>query len=404
MYRPVLRALVGAQGTNVGTPLGLEVIQYENAFDAAVLTVPRFQASPIAYAKGTPVQFTWGRTPSSTALFTGYVDHLETYSSQRRSLARVVCLGAGSQPLRDAASRQWPVGSAADVAVQQIADHLHLSSLTEPAPVPAPGGPVNESWWAFIRRCARAAGFVAYVVGTDLRFHSRRIDTSGTGIPYFLAHNDVRVRIDNTVFRYDTSDADDDGVYVHRQRRAQGVSDEGLLVSYTDVGDLESVGGVSQDMPTLTRNENIVVHDVGDASTRLGALQENNRFVKRSKFTVSGNETVRQAATVIFRGMNVELDGYWYVMKAVHRVTTSSYETELVAGRDGVGDSAPVNLAATAPVIGLGVGEPVQAPASMLMKPVNGVSDLVFPTSGATWTASSLLHRKHYPWRAAVRG
>lgn len=404
MYRPVLRALVGAQGTNIGTPLGLDVIQFENAFDAAILTVPRFQASPVTYARGTPIQFTWGRTPSSTTSFTGYVDHLETYNSQRRSQARVVCLGAGSQPLRDVASRQWPVGSAADVAVQQIADHLHLSSFTEPASVPAPGGPINESWWAYIRRCARACGFVAYVVGTDLRFHSRRIDTSGTGIPYFLGYNDVRVRINNTLFRYDTSDADDDGVFVHRQRRAQGVSDEGLLVSFTDAGDLESVGGVSQDLPTLTRSENMVVHDVGDASTRLSALQEANRFVKRSKFTVSGNETVRQAATIILRGMNVELDGYWYVMKAVHHVTTSSYEMELVAGRDGTGDSAPVNLAATAPVIGLGVGEPVQAPTSMLVKPVTGASDLVFPTSGATWTASSLLHRKHFPWRAAVRG
>lgn len=404
MSRPVLNVTIGTR-VFPGGPWKARIYQQEYGFDVCVLTVPRLAASTTAFAKGTPVTVSYGRTQASLASFPGYIHHVVPKRDQNTGEANIVCIGASSKGLRDSASRVWPVGSSASIAVQQIVGGLHLSSLTEPTPVVAPGGPVNESWWSYITRAAKECGFTCYASGTDVRFHSRRIDASGDPVPYFVAYTDVKTRANNVVITYRASDSDDTaGDSPHRKRRAFGVTDEGLTVALTDVGDLESVAGVTQELPSLTHNENIVVHDLGTASDRLRATQETSRFTRQSKFVVSGNESVRQASTTVIRGIRDDLDGYWYVMSVVHNLSSAAYSMDMVCGRDGVGDNAPVDLTAPVAVIDLGRSEPIPAPTPVLRINGNSAGNLVFPTTAADWMASNILHRQHFPWRSAVRG
>jgi hypothetical protein len=401
--RPVLR-LVGPTAYT-GPIYSANILQQEYGIDACVITMPLFNGTQ-GLIKGSPVQFLYGRSASQTETFTGYVHHVETaHRMDNQSVSRAVCIGAAAPVLRDSASRQWPIGSDSGIAAQSIADHLHLSSITESSNVIAPGGPVNESWWRYLVRMARYCGFTCYVVGTDLRFHSRRIDTTSKSVPWFQDYDTPVAKFYNVIRSYSVVDSNDETIgFPHRKRRAYGVTDEGLTVQVTDVDDLESVAGVSQDLPALTKNENMVVHDHGTAQNRIIAVQETNRFTRMSEFVVSGDERVRQASTTVMRGIGTDNNGYWYVTKAVHQLTTSAYALRITAGRDGVGDNAPVDLTTAVPVIDFGIRELLQAPAPMLQNLLTSSTDLVFPTNNTSWTASSILHRKHYPWRTAVRG
>lgn len=405
MPRPVLNLTTGPNQYK-GTLLSAVVIQSEYAIDGCVISIPRLNANTAAFATGTPIQFVYGRTPSQTATYTGYVHHIEPNREIGSSVADVVCLGASAPMLRDAANRVWPVGSDAAAAIQAIANTLHLSSITETAEIPAPGGPVNESWWRYIVRAAKRSGFTCYVAGTDLRFHSRRINASGDTVPWFQSYDTPIAVFSNIIRSYHAIDSDDiASESLHRQRRAWGVTDTGLIIRFTDSDDLESVGGITQPMPTLTKNENMVIHDFGTAQSRLSNIQETTRFTRLSEFIVSGDETVTQAGTVVMRGISASLDGYWYVTQVSHHISSDAYSCHIEAGRDGAGDNAPADLTAVASVIDLGRREPGATPPPVLRVMNPSVTNQVFPSAAnQQWTASTTTHRTHYPWRAAVRG
>lgn len=403
MPRPVLSLNIGGSTYN-NTVYGANLVQQEYGIDVGVITVPRNVVTAAGYAEGTPVLLTWGRTPAFTNTFPAYIHHVEIDRTQNASVARLVCIGAVAPTVRDAASRQWPTGSNSQTAAVAIADALHLSSMTEATSIAAPGGPVRESWWNYLVRMSKQCGFVCYAVGTDLRFHSRR--AVGNGIaPWFQQNDQVRMQFYNNLLSYRVIASDDiAGDSLHRIRRSFGVTDQGLTVRLTDTGDLESVAGLQQTPPTLTRNESFVVHDYGSAADRLSAEQNRHRFAMKSEFMLSGDETVRQGTTVILRGMRTDLDGYWYAMKVEHKLTSATYAMKVVAGRDGTGDSAPVNLTSPVAVVDLGRGEPTPTPIPVLRTAATATSDLVFAPSSQSWVASSTLHRDHFPWRAAVRG
>lgn len=405
MPRPVLNLTVGPTQYS-GAVYSANVLEQEYGIDAAVIVIPRLNATASLFGKGTPIQFVYGRTPSQFTTYTGYVHHVEPSQSMGESTSRVVCMGAASPVLRDTARRVWPVDSDSSVAVDSIANALHLSSLTEFANITAPGGPVNESWWRYLVRASKQCGFTCYTVATDLRFHSRRIDASGDAVPWFQNYDTPIVQFYNTVHSFRVVDSDDEADYSpHRARRVFGVSDEGLYIEFEDSDDLASVGGITQTLPALTRTENIVVHDVGTAQNRLTATQERNRFTKVSEFVLSGDERVRQGSTIVIRGISATLDGYWYVMKVQHQLATDAYSMTVTAGRDGIGDNAPVNLQATnTPIIDVGRREPVQAPLPQLVKQNVTLASTVFPDVTAAWTASAATNRQHFPWRATVRG
>lgn len=403
MPRPVLNLTVGAL-QYTGMVYSANVVQQEYGIDVATISVPMSQVSQAAYTKDTPILLTWGRTPALLTTFPGYIHHVEPERTQNSALARIVCTGAVAPSVRDAAIRVWPAGSNSQTAAVAIADALHLSSMTEATPVQAPGGPVRESWWNYLVRMSKQCGFTCYAVGTDLRFHSRRAEGKGI-VPWFQHNDQVRMQFANNLLSYRLVMSDDLTTdALRRKRRAFGVTDEGLPVRLTDNGDLESTAGLQQNLPTLTRNENFVVHDYGSAATRLAAEQNRHRFSMQSEFVVSGDETVRQGSTVILRGMRPDMDGYWYVTKAEHLLTTASYSIRLSAGRDGTGDSAPIDLTASVPVVDLGRGEPTPTPRPVLRTASSTVNDLIFAPTSQSWIASATQHRDHFPWRAAVRG
>lgn len=403
MPRPVLNLTVGSAAYQ-GTVYSAKIIQPEYGIEAAIITLPRPMVTAALFSNGTPVQLTYGRSPASLTTFSGYIHHIETDRSQQKSVATLVCEGAASPQLRNAANRAWPVNSMAQTAAVAIADALHLSSLTEATDVVAPGGPVRESWWRYLVRMAKECGFTCYTSGTDIRFHSRRVNEKDVA-PWFQYYDQAVMQFTNNVVSFNTVASDDIARHSpHRQRRVYGVTDEGLTVEISDSGDLESVGGITQVLPTLTHVEGMVVHDSGTALSRLRGVQESHRFATQSEFVVSGNETVRQSSTIIIRGVDADLDGYWYVLNVVHQLTTAGYSLRVLAGRDGVGDNAPVDLSTPVPLVDLGAREVVAAPAAQLVIPRQTATDLVFAPGRQQWTASTALHRVHTPWRAAIRG
>lgn len=385
-----------------------EILQTEYGHEIVRLQGARISFLQQRYPSGAPVRLDWGRSSGQSTWFAGYVHHTKPrLTATRASDGQLVAVAASRQEFSGAGVSTWPAGAAAQVPVQSGAFQAHFSSVVEPCPLPAAGGPIHgESQWAYFVRNARAVGYTFYCRATDLRFHSRRV-TQTAPVPTFRWYG-AGVLADQQVFSYEFLQGDDlpvDGGQ-RRTREVRGISDQGDLVRLAATADLpDTVGWLRPSAPALTQGHPEAVHGYLMAQKKLTAVQEDNRFIYRAKVTVSGDERVHMASTIALAGVDRYLDGYWYVLSAKHNIGTASYSMDLELGRDALGDTSPAVVPQRQVVIGPGIRE-AQRPSPTVLERVDRTHQqlVMADEQNGRWASRDAESRYHLAQQGAVSG
>lgn len=316
----------------------VQVVQREFRHDMARVRVNRERPAFPDYRSNTPVELTYGRE-GQVETFYGYVHHVEPYVERNAEHLTIVCIGTG-YPLKQRRQQMYRDKTITDV-VREVAGRHKLDADIEPHTLRhSVIVQAGESDWEFLIRLAKEIGYVVYINGTQLRFHTRTRDLKG-------ARNEA------PRFKYSPPEETDQGEvrrFLSRigetlptagrraDRRAYGVDPRtAKVIEVRNNGELADVLGVETADPFFDYYEQeLVVHSRDDGEAALDGITEDNRFHITATAEVKGDVRVRQAMPVYFDQLPEDYGGYWFVHGVTHTITNNEYMLDLELGRDSL--------------------------------------------------------------------
>lgn len=316
----------------------VQVMQREFRHDMARVRVNREQPAFPDYRSNTPVELTYGRE-GAVETFYGYVHHVEPYVERNIEYLTVVCIGTG-YPLKQRRQQMYRDVTITDVVRTVAARHkldADIEPHTQQHSVIVQSG---ESDWELLVRLAKQIGYVVYINGTQIRFHTRTRDLKG-------ARNEA------PRFKYSPPEQTDQGEvrrFASRigetlpmagrraDRRAYGVDPRtATIIEVRNNGELTDVLGVETADPYFDYYEQgLVIHSPGDGEAELDGITEDNRFHISATAEVKGDVRVRQAMPVYFDQLPEDYGGYWFVHGVTHTIGNNEYMLDLELGRDSL--------------------------------------------------------------------
>jgi phage protein D len=333
----------------------VDVLQGERMHDTAIITLRGENMTAPELQPGTPVQMSYGSTPTDVEVFYGYIDHINTHYDYRvqdgATLEDVVCLGL-SYAMKDAFTGTWMKTQASSI-VERIVTRYHLASLIQTDDFHWPQlSSTGASAWAYLVYLAEKTGYTLACNKDMLRFTS--VDASmrqnWVGMPVFMTRNTAAMP---TITRFASvqGEASQLGGNVKALRTVSGIDVNGNVIAAVNAGSSGSRLGTQSRYPFFTEqvSSQVVSSQVSAAAT-LAGMAEKNRFTHQATATLSGVTSVTQGVPIVISGIDALNDGMWWVHEVRHKIRSPGYTMDVLLGRDSMGDNGlrPIQSSSTA--------------------------------------------------------
>jgi len=327
----------------LANPNVLTITQEEFAHDVAVMEFWGGDVDDAALASGMPMILTFG-TPGLMRVFYGYVNHVtrtnvaastaQTLTS--RNAITVTCVGA-SWPMKAPGTVAWYNLTASQI-VQSIADQFHLGAQIAPHATVWPVRQMaGQTYWQFCAWLAQLVGYTFYVSGATLVFKPRQ--TNPSALTSVVAVYDYKHNPAGLISFSPTLGANAPTGGHLAQRQLAGINPRTNQVVYTQLAGPAAptqLGSVAN-TPVFRSVGHATFHTQQEADTLIeGAGNLNQLYITATGMT-SGNAAISQGSLVFVQNANGSQNGLWLVTKAVHRLDTTTYATDLTFGRDSLG-------------------------------------------------------------------
>jgi len=324
-------------------PNTLTITQQEYAHDTAVMQFWGGNVEDAALASGTPMLLSFGNL-GGTRSFYGYVNHA-TRTNVSSSLARtltdrnavtVTCVGA-SWPMKQVGTQSWSNVTVPQI-VESIASQFHLSSqISSDATVWPVRQMSGQTYWQFCVGLAQLIGYTFYPSGTQLVCQPR--NTNPAAMPTVAAVYDYKTNPGAIVSFIPTLGATSPAGGQLATRQLAGVNPRTSQVVFSQVSGNPSptLLGSAIDSPPFNLLQHGTVNSQQEANAVVGGAGALNQLYLTATAQVTGNAMISQGSLVYIQNANGSQNGLWFVIKAVHSLTPTSFVTDLTLGRDSLG-------------------------------------------------------------------
>jgi phage protein D len=331
-------------------PNEMSITQQEYAQDAVVM---RFWGSDInssAIASGSPIVVSWGRY-NSQRTFYGYVNHPTRTSNALlgagdkidRNSVTITCVGA-SWPMRQTGTKTWTNYTTAQVIVE-IAALFHLSADvvqdTTTWPTLSMSG---KTYFQFCCDLAKRIGYTFYCNGTQLFYKPRQ--TNPATLKAVSAIYDFNADPNSLAGFNPTLGAASPSGGQLRNRQVAGINPRTNQVIYSAVAGSPSpvVLGTAPDAPVLTTTEHFTINSQQEADAKTSGAGALNQMYITATAHAGGNALISQGSMIFVKHANGSQNGLWFVQKAVHKLSKTTYTLDLTLGRDSLGETATFSI------------------------------------------------------------
>ena len=332
-------------------PYEVELIQKRGNHDILKLS---FKQTGRVYTEdiptGLPMRFTWQQNRIKSS-WVGYVSHVSsTVLANRDGVMDVVCIGA-SFPLKKKETKVFSECSIPE-AVAQLAAEVGLEFVGDfnsrkfPQLILA-----GQSYWSWIQEQASRLGYVAYVDGVTLYFHS--LDSAihhrpGSAPVFSIANNEIgldsqglndRTLTNFKVLRGDYLELD------HNTRTAVttgGVNPNTgkVFESQKSPLDSQSIRKNASNVLFSTHRTDQISLSKKDSEELAKNLSQLSRFSMPAIVNGAGDYRCTPNALIKLEGTGKTTDGYWLVKEVTHTFNMyGMYTVTMTALADGTGSS-----------------------------------------------------------------
>lgn len=284
-------------------------------------------------AENSPVLAKWGETPLGVETFYGYVNHYETATNeQEQALTRLVALGT-SKVMNGANPNTWS-GMTRSGMAREIAKHYRLRSVVHEHPHVVDNwatGPRSD--FRSLKALADEAGFHLWVDGATLYFLDpvRVLQSAATlTVPRFTTEDIRRIQV--------LGGSNIPGEMTAAKRRVL------YGLDYVTNEFFQATSGDWRN-PTEVVTANINTFGEAEEITDAAARKEGEYFTLKA--TLKGNARLRPGALLALDSgrVNTDQSGLWFVNEAEHVITSTDFETKIVATRGA--DRLPLSRIST---------------------------------------------------------
>jgi len=331
-------------------PNTLTITQQEYAHDTAVMQFWGGDVEDAALASGTPMALSFGSL-GGTRSFYGYVNHA-TRTNTASSLARtltdrnavtVTCVGA-SWPMKAVGTQGWSSVTVSQIA-EGIASEFHFSTQVAPDKTLWPSRQMSgNTYWQFCVGLAQLIGYTFYVSGTQLVCKPR--NTNPAALPTVTAIYDYKTNPAGIISFIPTLGANSPSGGQLATRQLAGVNPRTTQLVFSQVSGSPSptsLGGVVNS-PPFTQVHHATINSQQEANAVTNGAGALNQLYLTATAQVSGNAMISQGSLVYIQNANGSQNGLWFVTKAVHSLTPTSFVTDLTLGRDSLGGAPSLSI------------------------------------------------------------
>lgn len=328
----------------------LEVHQAIREHDTVVLTAEAQLPSVFdTLASGTPIAVQYNNTyMDMSATFYGYITHIKPLQDSGKNVfRRQIIAVAASRDFRRTGNEVWRNKTVPEI-IKDIGKTFGFKVVTKQHPLrrkqTAQSG---MTYWEFMSKMAKRIGYVLRVEGSTIFFLPLKshVKSFRSRAPYLSNYQGVApdlypTLLSLTAWAGDTSDDEDD------------LSDAAVVVAVEPVrGTVHRVRQAPESAvgrrPTVsakyTKYQNTVVaHSREDAKNLAKGMADNGMMALDAKITAIGDPGLSPYRPVYVQANESELNGWWIVKEAVHRMNrvTGEYMTEAVVSTDSLAPSS----------------------------------------------------------------
>lgn len=313
-----------------------------NSHDVLTLHLNGIPSKAITDYINAPVRFLISSGPGRSQEFVGYVLYVEpAYSTSAPIVnesmfysARVICFGA-SVAMKSTNSRVWGSTTIYRIA-QEIAQKYRMSlSVIKDSFEIRNAVQASESDWEFLVRMCETYGYSMTVHGTHMSIwdpfqaigrrpsYERLVPQNAylgatPGGILELKGTFGHLTPDGHSYKYKISSIDDNGSIA--------------MISDPSNGSVPSWSG-SGETPLYTSTITNNATSIGEGQRLIEATRRKH-FAFNASMRISAGSGIVPGGVVVIEGYESNFEGLWYVREVAHRVSNSSYTTDLVISRD----------------------------------------------------------------------
>jgi hypothetical protein len=292
---------------------------------AIVTTQQTYKAAPLL-SQGAPVWMTWGRSPSATTVWYGYVNHYEVVSDDRSSLPQVVYVLIGtSVSMNNETSEGWQ-GITDSYIVREIATRNNASSIVH----------ATNQVWTYVAQQGSDFTFINELGQQD----GRRVWADNCVVYYLDPLSLLQTPLGATIPSFAMDGRKNDGILKFNLVQGSAVPATGVQATRTAYG-IDPSGNLlsaraSSSAATLTKN--YMPRPLGsytDATNALMAAQRVNSGWVSASAQVLGDVRLQPGQVVYLSGRMLDADstGLWLIDSAEHSLQpTGTVYTSNVTG------------------------------------------------------------------------
>jgi len=338
-------------------------------------------------------------TNGVTIPFVGYVHHVAPTLKTGANVTpdhKIVMMGA-SLPMKNATQRIWRDVTVSEMATQIAAKYKLTADIERSARRIPMVNQAGLSDWAFLVKQAKRLGWVFYVNGTILSFHSRglkevRRKQSAPRLEYRIGNDFLQTDVRSFEPNLGESLPNSDGMKSRRSMRGVDPRSAAIISAHHD-GSVRS--GSRKEKPVgrfSTFAVGGVVNSGGEAVAQATGAADANRFAYRATARTVGIPGVTQGSLIFFSNLPGDFDGYWTVLAVEHRYQ-GQYEMVMELGTDSIGLRNDATQPGLRPIVIDAYGTAVaQLPqSSVLRAPAGDLRSMVLASRGDADAATSVL-------------